>query len=422
MMPRSFRMIILFSMVLLIGGWGLSSSSQAVGEKAELTISAGAKARDWCPVLVPLPADSPLHALAVSGKPLRAVSEDDTAPLAVLPSATGVELALIVKHLDAWENRVYQILEGEAAADHPVQLESLEGRVVVTIGDAPFTTYDYTTNPKKPWPIFYPLFGPQGVRMTRGFPMEKFDKESEDHPHHQSMWVAHGSINGIDLWSIGENHGYTQQKEISTAATPVAGRITAKNDWTDKDGKKLFEEQRVMTIWGTPDTARLVDFDMTFKATEGDVKFGDTKEGGLIALRVATSIQETQQPGQFEKGGVIINANGQTGTKEAWGKAAPWCDYSGPVGNLVAGLTIMDHPRNPFYPTYFHVRDYGLFTANPFGLSDFTDKSHDGSRVLKNGESWHLRYRVFIHAGDLKEARVAENYANFADAPKAVLR
>lgn len=236
------------------------------------------------------------------------------------------------------------------------------------------------------------------------------------------MWVAHGSINGIDLWSIGENHGYTQQKEISTAATPVAGRITAKNDWTDKDGKKLFEEQRVVTIWGTPDTARMVDFDMTFKATEGDVKFGDTKEGGLISLRVATSLQETQQPGQFEKGGVIINANGQTGTKEAWGKAAPWCDYSGPAGNLVAGLTIMDHPRNPFYPTYFHVRDYGLFTANPFGLSDFIDKSHDGSRVLKNGESWHLRYRVFIHAGDLKEARVAENYANFADAPKAVLR
>ncbi|MFB3788439.1 MAG: PmoA family protein [bacterium] len=422
MVQKSYRMVTRFLMTMLIVGGGLSSAGYAVGEKAELTISAGPKARDLCPVTVPVPADSVLHALAVSGKPLRAVSEEETAPLAVLPAGTGVELALIVNHLDAWENRVYQILEGEAAASHPVQLESLEGRVVVTIGEAPFTTYDYTTNPKKPWPIFYPLFGPQGVRMTRGFPMEKFDKESEDHPHHQSMWVAHGSINGIDLWSIGENHGYTQQKEITTTATPVAGRITAKNDWTDKDGKKLLEEQRVITIWGTPDTARMVDFDMTFKATEGDVKFGDTKEGGLVSLRVATSLQETQGPGQYEKGGVIINANGQTGTKEAWGKAAPWCDYSGPVGNLTGGLTIMDHPQNPFYPTHYHVRDYGLFTANPFGLSDFIDKSQDGSRILKNGETWHLRYRVFIHAGDLKEARVAEKYANFAEAPKTVLR
>lgn len=422
MVRKAFRAGLMISMIAAFLGMAYPMGGFAIGEKGELFVSAGPVARDLCPVTVLLPGGSELEKSAAAGHPLRAVSEKETLPVAVLPAAAGMELAFIIKHMDAWETRSYQIMEGAAATDFPVQLEPLEGRIVVTIGDMPFTTYDYTTHPKKPWPVFYPVFGPQGVRMTRGFPMEKFDKESEDHPHHQSLWVAHGSINGVDLWSLSENHGYTQQHEEVGKASPVAGRILAKNDWTDKDGKKLFEESRVITIWGTPDTARMIDFDMTFTATEGDVTFGDTKEGGLVSLRVATSLQETQRPGQYEKGGVITNAHGLIGSKQAWGKAAPWCDYSGPVGEITAGLTIMDHPQNPFYPTNYHVRDYGLFTANPFGLSDFIDKSQDGTRILKTGESWRLRYRVFIHAGDVKEARVAEQYANFADMPKVILR
>ena len=35
-------------------------------------------------------------------------------------------------------------------------------------------------------------------------------------------------------------------------------------------------------------------------------------------------------------------------------------------------LVIMDHPSNLNHPTYWHARTYGLFSANPFGVKDFT--------------------------------------------------
>ena len=58
-----------------------------------------------------------------------------------------------------------------------------------------------------------------------------------------------------------------------------------------------------------------------------------------------------------------------TGVRDGatWGKRAEWCDYYGPVEGQVVGIAIFDHPSNPAHPTWWHVRDYGLFAANPFG-------------------------------------------------------
>jgi len=256
--------------------------------------------------------------------------------------------------------------------------------------------------------------------------MDYHEGESKDHPHHHSLWVSHGDVNGVDFWMLGEKQGYQRHIEFSELqSNPAAGRIEELVAWTTNDNVKVMEERRCITIWGLPQGGRAIDFDLTFAATEGDVKFGDTKEGGLVSLRVAASIEVDSK-----KGGVIINANGDESHYDAatgkavdgaWGKAAPWCDYSGPVDGETAGLTIMDYPENPFYPTYYHVRTYGLFTANPFGLSHFIDKSKDGSRTLKAGETWRCRYRVYIHAGDMESGKVKEAYANYADAPQALL-
>jgi len=70
--------------------------------------------------------------------------------------------------------------------------------------------------------------------------------------------------------------------------------------------------------------------------------------------------------------GTIINAEGVKNTA-AWGKRSTWVDYHGPKDGKVYGVAIFDHPSNPRHPTWWHVRDYALFAANPFGKHDFRE-------------------------------------------------
>jgi Methane oxygenase PmoA len=143
---------------------------------------------------------------------------------------------------------------------------------------------------------------------------------------------------------------------------------------------------------------------------------GDEKDG-TIATRVTETmrLKHKEGPGQ----GHIVMSTGVR-DEETWGKRADWCYYYGPVsggtnGPETLGVAIFDHPGNPRHPTNWHVRDYGLFAANPFGLSFFERKpKHAGDMTIAAGQSVTFRYRFYYHRGDEKEARVAEHYQKYA--------
>ena len=84
------------------------------------------------------------------------------------------------------------------------------------------------------------------------------------------------------------------------------------------------------------------------------------------------------------------------------------------TGNIV-GVAVFDHPDNPRHPTWWHVRDYGLFAANPFGRHDFeklTDKSAGDLKVAA-GQSVTFRYRFYLHEGTERDGNVAAKYAEY---------
>ena len=112
--------------------------------------------------------------------------------------------------------------------------------------------------------------------------------------------------------------------------------------------------------------------------------------------------------------GHIINSEGVTGN-DTWSKRADWVDYYGPVKGEIVGVAIFDHPDNPRHPTWWHVRDYGLFAANPFGIHDFEKKpAGAGDLVIPAGQSVTFKYRFFFHKGDEKQGKVAEHYRDYA--------
>ncbi len=281
----------------------------------------------------------------------------------------------------------------------------------VAVNGEPVTSYHFGDDLRKPY--LWPLKAEGGVSVTRDYPMGDPDR-SRDHPHHTSFWTGYGDLNGADYWEHGERTGWQHTESIEYGSGDAYGWIETRIVWQDKDRKPVIDERRTYRFYNTPETERLFDVTVALTASHGDVKFGDTKEGGMVSLRMADALRERGGSGR------ITNSVGGVGAAETWGKPAAWCDYSGSIeGFGPRGITIMDHPSSFRHPTHWHVRDYGLMGANAFGYSHFYDGEKNGDHLLKSGETMTFRYRIFVHSGDVEDADVAGHYADFSDPPTA---
>ena len=57
---------------------------------------------------------------------------------------------------------------------------------------------------------------------------------------------------------------------------------------------------------------------------------------------------------------------------------------------------MIDHPKNPGFPTYWHARGYGLFAANPLGQKVFSEGRETMNFTLEPGASATFRYRILV--------------------------
>jgi len=282
---------------------------------------------------------------------------------------------------------------------------SAQDSIVIKLAGEPFAT---VVTEGAQFPYIYPLLGPGGARMTRGFPMERFEGESEDHPHHRSMWFTHGNVNGVDFWHEGGEHpGRIETAETIYTAGKGKSTVTLQLRWITDGDVRILEEARTYTFRGDANE-RSIDVDCKLRAVT-DVVFGDTKEGSM-ALRLHPALRID---GEVAAGSAKSSA-GHTGGA-VWGKRARWVHYSGPIGGKPMGVTIYDHPHNPRHPTWWHARKYGLFAANPFGIHDFEGKpAGTGDLALGQGETLRLRYRVVLHAGLRTDAELEAGFHAFA--------
>lgn len=88
-------------------------------------------------------------------------------------------------------------------------------------------------------------------------------------------------------------------------------------------------------------------------------------------------------------------AEGKRG-EAAWGTRGRWCNLFGKVGDEPVTISILDHPLNPGFPTYWHARGYGLFAANPLGQKIFSNGKEELNLTLAPGQCVTFRYRILI--------------------------
>jgi hypothetical protein len=308
------------------------------------------------------------------------------------------------------------------ASGDGVVLKKGDGAIDVLIGGALFTRYLTASGPK---PYCYPVLDAAGTQVTRDFPMKDVELEKKlkdtDHPHQRSLWFTHGDVNGIDFWAESAKSGKTVHRAFEAVeGGPAMGRLRAVNDWVAPDAKKVCEDTREIRFYKVT-AGRLFDWDITVRATDGPVKFGDTKEG-MFGFRVASTMKPDAKKMDPKLGGAIVSSEGLK-DGDAWGKPAKWVDYYGPVGSKTVGIAMFNHPSSFRYPTYWHVRTYGLFAANPFGIHDFPGgKGKDGSHTIEQGSSITFRYRILIHSGTTEDAKVASVGEQYFNPPQVVVR
>ena len=195
--------------------------------------------------------------------------------------------------------------------------------------------------------------------------MEKVAGEDHDHPHQRSFWFTHGNVNGVDFWSEGQADRHDQRDRAEAGrrgARPGPAPDPRTTGWRPTIGRSARTAHRhVLPHQGRPNH-RLRDHD------QGDERARDLRRHQGRDVRPPRRVDDGRQARR--PGGKITNAEGLTDDK-AWGKPSPWVDYVGPVEGKTVGIAILNHPDSFRYPTTWHVRDYGLFAANPFGWHDF---------------------------------------------------
>ena len=269
----------------------------------------------------------------------------------------------------------------------------------ITIDGQPFSTYNFGKS--LPKPFLLPVRTASGTIITRALN----DSSDADHPHHKGLWISVDEVNLQKHWA---EKAPIVNIDISIASlNDGAGMLKITNEWQNAE-TRIAEVIETTNITIYPN--RLLVYDITFTAGQNDAVFEDTKEG-LLGFRVAPTMKE-------KNGGHVVSSDGTKGTKACWGRSFAWIDYVGEADGKTAGVTLMDHPDNSRKSRY-HVRDYGLFSISPFGEKAYTNADQDARPLhLKAGESFRLKYGVFIHDGDTSEARVSQAYDQFLDVTK----
>ena len=319
-------------------------------------------------------------------------------------------VGVYAERLEAGRNLSLELRPG-AAADLSRGIELRDqpesDRVVVNYSGFLQTIYHYGAENFKP--RFYPLTAPC-ARMgdidgdQTVYPKSITDDSPPDHIWHRSLWYACGDLNGVDFYLENGGEGRIVHKEFTDMFSgPLFGGFRERLRWTAPDGRDLLDDQRSFVMYRLKGQLRMFDVEAAFTALDEPMTFAQTNENALPLIRVADIIDEWD-------GGTITLADGTSGGKACFGKRSPWADCSGPLVRLgsepeVYGISMLDHPSNRNHPNAWFARSYGPLGANlPF---------FDGPLTLAPGETWRLKHRIIIHAGDPRGAGIPERFAEY---------
>jgi len=287
-----------------------------------------------------------------------------------------------------------------------------------------FTSYIYPSSIEKP--VLFPIRTSEGTEVTRGYPITPREGERVDHPHHVGVWLNFGDVNGYDFWNNSSaipeekkmGYGRILHRGVKRAESREdLGVLEIAADWQvplEEGGWHTIVQENTFFEFSGDNNTRTIDRITRLTAQDVEVVFKDNKEG-MFAIRVARELEHpTDKPQVFTDANGIpmevkkLNNEGVNGhylnsegdeAGDAWGKKASWVSLSSNIGEEMISLAMFDHPENSGYPSYWHARDYGLFSVNNLGAKSYDKKADPITLTLAPGESIVFKHRMHLTSG-----------------------
>lgn len=272
-------------------------------------------------------------------------------------------------------------------------------RIDVTIDGKFFTSY--RTAPDEKYPFFFPVNGPSGTSVT--------SMRNGEFPHHSSLFFGCDKVNGGNYWQEGLERGRIVSKgPVLEAASGREIIIRDSCDWTRPGAPQPLRDTRQIVISAPSPQLRQIDFTITLEAME-DVVISKTNHS-LFSARMDPDLTPAF-------GGTMLDADGANGEKETFGKPSPWLACFGARdAKTTEGLAILQHPRNPGFPSPWFTRDYGFLSPTPM----FWPADGKETRIAK-GEKLQLGYRVLVFSGTPETTGVGEIFKEYSVLPLKAL-
>ena len=253
-----------------------------------------------------------------------------------------------------------------------------------------FTSYVMSENEK--YPYFFPVNGPSKANVT--------SMRNALYPHHSSLFFGCDMINGGNYWQEELDRGQI----VSLRADIIESgkeRVVIENEniWKRPGAMAPIKDVRIITVSSPSQEIYQIDFVITLEMLL-DVTIEKTNHS-LFSIRLDPDLAVVN-------GGTMVNAEGQTGENNTFGKPSPWMDCYGKRMGKTEGIAIMQHPSNPWYPSPWFTRDYGFFSPTPM----YWPEDGNASKFSK-GDKITLRYRVLVHSGNHEEAGIAKLFEEF---------
>ena len=325
---------------------------------------------------------------------------------------------------------------GSSTAAETVDFAQGEGRIDVRIAGRVVTSYVYEAGLTKP--VLVPVRSASGIEVTRRWPLTELEGGSMDHEYHVGLFFCVDKVNGTNFWNYYRNPGGKEPKIRHVRfdeQTSGRGRgvLRAVSHWIDKKGRFLLEEKRGMTfVAGEDEGEYAIDFELDLRAQKEKVVFEDIEEG-VLAVRLSDYLREGKRSVSLHEGrtppredvlgtGRYFSSNGDETARNVWGKRARWVAVQGVRGGKVVGMAVLNHPASVNYPTYWHVRDYGLMSANPLGQGDFQRQRPKQFRknkvvplrlTLEPGETVHFRFLVIVYEGVRTQEQIEGRFREY---------